>query len=199
MGKLRSSSPQKGRKICLDPKELNKAVQREHYPLPTIEEIATRLYGAKCFSILDVRNGFWHIPLDEDSSRLTTFNTPFGRYRWKRLPFGISSAPEVFQRKMHEVIEGLKGIEVIADDFIVVGFGRTEEQAIADHDQNLMAFLERCKERCKERYLKLNASKIRLRLPKVPFIGHVATAQGLQVDPHKVQRHPKMLQQYNDC
>ena len=170
-------------RICLDPKELNKAVQREHYPLPTIEEIATRLYGAKCFSILDVRNGFWHIPLDEDSSRLTTFNTPFGRYRWKRSPFGISSAPEVFQRKMHEVIEGLKGIEVIADDFIVVGFGRTEEQATADHDQNLMAFLERCK----ERYLKLNASKIRLRLPKVPFIGHVATAQGLQVDPHKVQ------------
>ncbi len=54
-------------RICLDPKDLNKAIQREHYPLPTIDEIATRLYGAKCFSILDVRNGFWHIPLDDDS------------------------------------------------------------------------------------------------------------------------------------
>ncbi len=66
----------------------------------------------------------------------------------------------------------------------MVGFGSTEEQAAADHDENLMGFLERCNERC----LQLNnASKIRLRLPKLPFIGHVATAQGLQVDPHKVQ------------
>ena len=133
-------------RLCLDPKDLNKAILREHYPLPTIEEVATRLCGAKCFSILDVRNGFWHIPLDEDSSMLTTFNSPFGRYRWKRLPFGISSAPEVFQWKMHEVIEGLRGIEVVADDFIVVGFGDTEEQWVEDHDANLEAFLKRCTE-----------------------------------------------------
>ena len=83
-------------RICLDPKDLNLAIQREHYPLPTIEEIATRLYGAKVFTVLDIRQGFWHVPLDEASSFLTTFNTPFGRYRWKRMPFGISSAPEVF-------------------------------------------------------------------------------------------------------
>ena len=83
-------------RICLDPKDLNLAIQREHYPLPTIEEIATRLHGAKLFSVLDVQHGFWHVPLDEPSSFLTTFNTPFGRYRWKRMPFGICSAPEVF-------------------------------------------------------------------------------------------------------
>ena len=170
-------------RLCLDPKDLNKAILREHYPLPTIEEVATRLYGAKCFTILDVRHGFWHIPLDEASSTLTTFNSPFGRYRWKRLPFGISSAPEVFQRKMHEVIEGLTGVEVIADDFIVVGLGDTEEQATENHDANLEAFLKRCV----ERNLRLNIAKMRLRLPEVPFIGHVATARGLQVDPHKVQ------------
>ena len=96
--------------------DLNRAIQREHYPLPTIEDIATRLHGAKVFSVLDVRKGFWHIELDEPSSYLTTFHTPFGRYRWKRMPFGISSAPEVFQRRMHELIEGLQGVEVIADD-----------------------------------------------------------------------------------
>ncbi len=118
-------------RICLDPKDLNQAIQREHYPLPTIEEIATRLYGAKVFTVLDVRNGFWHVPLDEESSLLTTFNTPFGRYRWRRMPFGISSAPEVFQRRMHEVIEGLQGVEVVADDFVTVGFGDTEEEATA--------------------------------------------------------------------
>ena len=68
-------------RICLDPKDLNYAVRREHYPLPTIEDIATRLHCAKLFTILDVRNGFWHICLDEKSSMITTFNTPFGRYR----------------------------------------------------------------------------------------------------------------------
>ena len=65
-------------RICLDPKDLNQAIQREHYPLPTIDEIATRLHGAKVFTVLDVRQGFWHVPLDEKSSLLTTFNTPFG-------------------------------------------------------------------------------------------------------------------------
>ena len=94
--------------ICLDPKDLNKAILREHYPLPTIEDVATRLHGTKLFTILDVSKGFWHVPLDESSSFLTTFHTPFGRYRWKRMPFGICSAPEVFQRRMHGLIEGLR-------------------------------------------------------------------------------------------
>ena len=61
--------------------------------------------------------------LAEESTYLTTFQTPFGRYRWKRMPFGISSAPEVFRRKMHEFSEGLTGIEVVADDFLAVGRG----------------------------------------------------------------------------
>ena len=170
-------------RICLDPKDLNKAIEREHYPLPTIEDIAPRLYGAKLFSILDARNGFWHVQLDESSSSLTTFNTPFGRYRWKRMPFGICSAPEVFQRRMHELIEGLQGVEVIADDFVTVGFGDTLEKAIPDHDRNLEAFLQRCG----ERGLKLNPEKIQLRKQEMLFIGHVATGQGLCVDPAKVQ------------
>ena len=105
--------PKKNGKLrnCLDPKDLNCAIKREHYPLPTIEDIATRLHGAKVFTKLDVRSGFWHVNLYEKSSYLTTFNTPFERYRWMRMPFGISSAPVVFQRKMHQLIEGLHGVE----------------------------------------------------------------------------------------
>ena len=70
-------------RICLDPRDLNVAIKREHFPMPTIEEIVTRLNGAKVFSVFDARNGFWQVELDEDSSLLTTFNTSFGRYRWK--------------------------------------------------------------------------------------------------------------------
>ena len=132
--------------ICLDPKNLNKAIQRENYLLPTIEDIATCLHGAKVFTKLDVHSGFWHIALDKKSSYLTTFHTPFGRYHWNRVPFGISSAPEVFQCKMHKLTDGLSGIEVVADDFIVVGCGNTVEAANKDHNNALMKFVEHCKE-----------------------------------------------------
>ena len=100
-------------RICLDPKELNKAIQREHYPLLTIEDGATCLHGAKIFSKLDVKNGFWHIELDQESSYLTTFNTPFGRYRWMRMPLGLCSVPEVFQCRIHELIEGMPNVKVV--------------------------------------------------------------------------------------
>ena len=156
--------------------------------MPTIEDIATRLHGAKVFTVLDVRNGFWHVSLDEASSFLMTFQTPFGRYHWKRMPFGISSAPEVFQRKMHELIEGLNGIEVVADDFIAVGYGDTYEEASQNHDRCLLAFLRRCE----ERNVRLNPEKVKLRQTKVLFIGHVATDKGLQVDPAKVRAITEM-------
>jgi hypothetical protein len=94
--------------------------------------MATRLHGATVFTVLDVRKGFWHVELEEESSFLTV-----GRYRWKRMPFGICSAPEVFQRRIHELIEGLQGVEVVADDFVVVWFGDMVQDAIKDHDQNL--------------------------------------------------------------
>ena len=68
-------------RICIDPKELNPAIKREHYPLPTIEELTTRLGKAKLFTVLDASNGFWPIPLDDKSSMLTCFNTPFERFK----------------------------------------------------------------------------------------------------------------------
>ena len=163
-------------RVCLDPKDLNKAVLREHYQLPTIEDISSRLAGAKIFTILDVKKGFWHISLDEESSLLTTFNTPFGRFRWKWLPYGIKTAPEVFQRAMHKLIEGLNGTEVIADDFLIFG------SDVREHDTNLHAFLKRCE----ERNVVLNFDKLQLRRDNVPFIGYVATAEGLKAAPEKV-------------
>ena len=108
--------------------------------------------------VLDVHHGFWHVALDEQSSILTTFNTTFGQYHWKRILFGISSASEVFQHRMHEVIEGLEGVKVIADDFVVVGFGETSEAASKNHDSHLENFLKRCE----ERHLRLNDRKFQL-------------------------------------
>ena len=82
-------------RICIDPRDPNRAIKREHYPMLTIEEVLTRIPNAKIFSVLDATSRYWQIKLDNSSAKLCTFNTPFGRYMFKRLPFGISSAQDV--------------------------------------------------------------------------------------------------------
>ena len=165
-------------RICLDPKDLNQAIMHSHYPLPTIEEITA---DAKLFTVLDAKTGFWQVKLEKQSSYLTTFNTLFGWYRWKRMPF--SSVPEVWQQRMNQLVEGLP------DDFLVCGFGETPLEVKADHDDNLRRFLERAR----ERNLKLNPQKVRLRKKSVPFMGHLLTEYGLEANPEKVEAIVKML------
>ena len=84
-------------RICIDPRDLNKAIKREHFPMKTIEEVVQNMPGTKVFSKLDATSGYWQLKLDEESSKLCTFNTPFRRYRFLRVPFGIVSASEIFQ------------------------------------------------------------------------------------------------------
>lgn len=79
--------------------------------------------------MLDAKCAFWQVKLVGKSSYLTTMNTPFGRYRWFRMPVGINSAPEVWQQRMHELVERLAGVEVFAGDFFVCGFGDNPEAA----------------------------------------------------------------------
>ena len=83
-------------RICLDPSDLNKATKRHHYHLPTTEEILSKLSNGKVFTKLDASCRYWQIPVDADSSKLLTFNTPFGRHRFKKMPYGLHSASEVF-------------------------------------------------------------------------------------------------------
>ena len=92
-------------RICVHLTKLNESVKRENHPLPSVEESLAKLAGAKFFTKLDANSGFWQINLSEESHRLTTFITPFGRFYFNRLPFGISSAPEYFQKRMSETME----------------------------------------------------------------------------------------------
>uniref|UniRef100_A0A3P9JTB0 ribonuclease H n=1 Tax=Oryzias latipes TaxID=8090 RepID=A0A3P9JTB0_ORYLA len=175
-------------RICIDPRPLNKALKRSHFPLPTIDDILPDVSKAKVFTVCDVKHGFWHVKLTEESSQLTTFATPFGRFRWLRMPIGISPAPEVFQRRLMQALENLPGTYVIADDILITGKGDTTEEAEKDHDRNLRLFLERCR----EKNIKLNAEKLKLRRREVPYIGHLLTADGLRADPEKVRAITEM-------
>ena len=170
-------------RLCVDPKPLNQALKRNHYPLPTIEDVLPNLSNARCFTVLDAKNGFWHVTLDEESSYATTFGTPWGRYRWLRMPFGISPAPEEFQRRLDQALMGLDGCKAIADDILVFGCGATDDDAIRDHDKNLLGLLERCQ----EKGIKLNSGKLQLRCKEVSYMGHVLSSDGLKPDPEKVR------------
>ena len=83
-------------RICYDPKDLNKPIRREHYPILTVEEMVSSMSGTKGFSKIDAKSGFFQIKFDYESKLLTTFNAPICHFHWLRLPFGIKSAPEMF-------------------------------------------------------------------------------------------------------
>ena len=169
-------------RVCIDPQPLNKALKRSHYPLPVIDDLLPDFSKAKVFSVCDVKNGFWHVELDEDSSYLTTFGTPFGRYRWLKMPFGISPAPEYFQHRLDQAIEGLPGVRTVADDILISGEGDTVQEAVKDHDKKLLTLLERCR----EKGVKLNKEKFKLKMTEIPYVGHVLTRDGLKPDPSKI-------------
>ena len=172
-----------GLRICIDPRPLNCALKREHYQLPILEDILPDLTRAKVFSKVDLRHGYWHCSLDQQSSDLTTFVTPFGRYQWTRLPFGLSASSEIFQKRLVQALEGLPGIACIADDILVYGTGDTKGEAEKDHDQNLRLLMERCQEMS----IKLNPEKLMLKVQEIDFMGHRLTAEGLKPDPSKVE------------
>jgi len=100
-------------RLCLDPCNLNEAVKREHFVLPTCEYVLTKLHRKSIFTIIDENDGFWKVSLDEPSSKLCTFNTPFGHYSMKRLPFGSSSSPEVFQKCNMEICGNIENAHIV--------------------------------------------------------------------------------------
>ena len=130
-------------RVCLDPRELNKHVKIPKLCLPTIDDVTSRLAKAQVFTVLDAKDGFLRMKLDEDSTKLTTFTLL------------LVVKPDDFQRHVNEIIEGLEGITAIADDLLVTGAGNTHEEALADHDRNLIALLQRFS----ERNFKLNKDK----------------------------------------
>ncbi|TWW58996.1 Retrovirus-related Pol polyprotein from transposon 17.6 [Takifugu flavidus] len=164
-------------RICVDLTHLNDYVCRERLILPAVDETLAKLSGATLFSKRDATAGFWQVPLHPESVPLTTFITPFGRYCFHRLPFGISSAPEHFQKRLSQMPTGLEGTVCHADDILV--FGTSREQ----HDHRLSKVLERLQ----QEGLTLNEDKCEFAVDRVKFLGHIVSAQGLEPDPSKIK------------
>ncbi len=169
-------SKSKGRvRICVDLSKLNESVKRV---LPSVEHTLAQLQGASVFSKLDADSGFWQAPLS--LTLLTTFITPFGRFCYNRLPLGITSAPELFQKRMSETLNGLQGT-LLGDDILV--FGKTQ----AEHDRHRKAL-----EKIQQVGLTLNQEKCIFSTNTVKFLGHVVDPSGIRSDPDKINAVKEM-------
>ena len=138
--------------------------------------------GASYYSKLDVSSGFYQIPLSEESSKLCTFATPFGRWRFKGMPFGISSAPEVFQRTMDGFFGDLEGVVCYEDDICI--FSSTTEE----HMKRLESVLQRARD-CG---LRFSEKKCEFLKEEISYLGHIFTKNGTKVDPKKVSAMKNM-------
>ena len=163
--------------ICVDFRQLNESVLREVHPLPKVEDTLAQVHGAVMFSKVDANCGFWQVPLSDSSKPLTTFITPFGRYHFNKLPFGISSAPEHFQRQMSKILSGLPGILCHMDDILI--FGNSKEE----HDTRLHNVLQKLQ----MTGVTLNRSKCEFGKERLTFLGHVLDKHGISPDPDKTK------------
>ena len=164
-------------RICVDLKRLNQAVQRERFVIPTFDDIVHQLRGSTTFSKLDAQSGFWQIPLDPESAKLTTFLTPFGRFYMKRVPFGVSSAPEIFMRTVLEILQGIQGVVCYFDDILCHSTTPSEHEEL----------LKRVHQRLEEAGLLLHREKCEYRKSEITFLGHIIDSQGCRPDPTKVE------------
>ena len=112
-------------RVCVDFTALNQYVKRENHPLPSVDTTLAKLSGATLFSKLDANSGFCKTPLTEQSRHLTTVITPWGRFMFNVLPYGISSGSEKFQKNMNLILEGKDGVECSIDDVLVHGTQQT--------------------------------------------------------------------------
>ena len=163
-------------RLCIDPRSLNKGIMREHFPMRTVEDVAACLTGKKVFSVLDAGQAFYQIQASDQTAKLLTFNSPFGRYKFKRMPFGLSSAPEVWERTITSLLSDIDGVEIVRNDILAAGETKDEHDAV----------LRKVFDRALECGLGLNRKKCRIAVDSVVYQGHIFSSFGIQIDPEKV-------------
>jgi len=163
-------------RLCIDMRQANKAIVRERQPMPTVEELLLDLNGSVCYSHLDFKDAFNQVVLSPSSRDITTFITHRGLYRYKRLMFGVNSAPEKFNQLIRDLFRDCVGVSNLADDVIVYG------STVEEHNQRLTKVMERIR----DAGLTLNMEKCIFGVDKITFFGHEITGQGIGPNEEKV-------------
>lgn len=164
-------------RIVLDPRPLNKFIKRPHFYIPSVDELLVKMSECKFFTVLDAKTAFWQQPLEKESSYLTTFTTPFGRYRFLKVPYGLVNAPENFQRIMFEIFKDIDGVEPYFDD-VIIGNKSIEEHCI---------ILRKVLEAARKHGLKFNKEKLQLAQPEIKYLGQNLSKDGLSATPSRIE------------
>ena len=163
-------------RICADFKELNKQIQCDQYPLPKIDELLSSVGKGKVFSKIDLQNAYLQIPVDEGSQECLVINTHKGMFKYKRLPFGLSSSPAIFQRFISQLLAGIEGVSVYLDDILVSG------DIKAEHDERLRQVLHILQ----EHNVQINKKKSVLNTSSIEYLGYHISGQGIKPSPRKL-------------
>ncbi|GKD11476.1 reverse transcriptase domain-containing protein [Tanacetum coccineum] len=167
-----------GWRVCIDYRKLNEATQKDHFPLPFMDQMLERLAGNKFFCFLDGFSGDFQIPIEPADQEKTTFTCPYGTYAYKCMPFGLCNAPVTFQRCMIAIFQDLleTSMEVFMDDFLV----------FRDSFDSCLTNLEKMLVQCKQAYLVLNWEKCHFMVTEGIVLGHKVSSAGLEVDKEKI-------------
>ena len=166
-------------RLCLDPTHLNRWIIRPRHSARLVDDILHKLNGAKYFSVVDSTSSFFNHKLDSNSSKLTTFGKPFGRYHYLRMPMGTSLSSDVYQYKVDAHLDKIKNCMAIADDIIM--YGHREDGK--DHDETVREVLDKSK----AVGMRFNPSKCQFRKTQVKFFGLILSRQGVLPDPAKIE------------
>lgn len=168
------------KRLCVDYRKLNQKIVKDRYPLPIIEEQLDALQGAKIFSTLDLKNGFFHVPISEDSRKFTSFVVPDGQYEFLRVPFGLCNSPSVFTRFINAVFRNLINQKIVLtymDDLIIPS---------VDLETGVNK-LTRVLATAKNAGLEINWKKCALLQSRVEFLGHIVKNGGIQPSEKKTR------------
>ena len=167
-------------RFCIDYRRLNSATRKDVYPLPRVDDILIALGDAKYFTSLDLASGYWQIELDEDARKKSAFTTYNGLFEFVRMPFGLCNAPATFQRLMQMVLSGLeyRGVFIYLDDVLVAS------KTFEEHLSHLREVFSRLRSAC----LRLKPRKCDILRDRVPFLGHIVSAAGIEPDPAKTDK-----------
>ena len=174
-------------RICIDPKHLNNFLLRDYYEIPSLEQVRQKIAHHKFYSVFDLRDGYFHIVLDEESTKYCGFSTPFGVYKFLRMPQGVSPAPEIFQRLVSSYFEDIEGVTVYFDDVIV--YADTKDQ----HDK----IIDKVVQRARKLNIKFNADKLQFCVNQAKYLGLLFDKDGVRIDEDRI-RSIKELKQPNN-
>ena len=170
--------PKGGIRLCVDFQKLNEYVRRPYHPTRTPSDAVFNVKtGSRYFSTLDAAKGYWQVALDSESQELTTFITPFGRYKFLRAPMGLASSQDEYCARGDEALQGIDRVEKVVDDILIH----------SDTAQDNLNRVVRVLERCRQFGITINPDKFVLMQNAVTYVGYVVDSEGVKADPRKIE------------